>query len=187
MVWRAYLGCRGGVDAPDCRFEKAKPGGDCKTKSPTLAEMEAGTGAAGSCSTWAVRRTLNRAGAGDPDICGMQPTAPLVVHADPMRARSAVIAAWLRRYGGPMSRGFQPEIPATMESAQPGHRSFTVVRHPVGAGPCGLCDRSCTGQTDARIARASGAELQGRPAARWVPTFDAAGATRGFPGVSAVC
>ena len=123
----AFLGVDGAAEALDDTLEKAKPGGVGRQGCQSRRDAAALPGSTGS--TWPARPISNRAARpAVPQLRGQRRGRRCCsCRSSPGRSRRSGMAGGLWRADRPVLT----QNAAPVETRHPGHRSFTVVRHPL--------------------------------------------------------
>ncbi|MFD1913560.1 nodulation protein NodH [Halodurantibacterium flavum] len=133
-----YLGLDAKLDAPSDKLKKQNPE-DIRDKVTNPEEMER---ALARLDRFNLSRTPNfepRRGAGVPSFSAGAQTPLLFM---PVRCGpEARVLAWMEDMdGAPPVDGFTGRSIRRWQSANPGHRTFTVVRHPLARAHAAFCD-----------------------------------------------
>ena len=135
----AFLGCHARIDALDKKLKRQNPE-PLQDKVSNFAEMEK---TLARLDRFNLTRTPNfepRRGPSIPTIIAA-PKSPLLylpVRSGPEQA----VREWMVALdGGKLVEGFGQKTLRDWKSARPGHRSFTVLRHPVARAHAAFCDK----------------------------------------------
>ena len=135
----AFLGCAHRIDALDDRLKRQNPDG-LDEKVTNFAGMES---ALAALDQFNLTRTPNfepRRGPQVPTYVAA-PTAPLLYLPLPT-GPDAAVRAWLSQLddGADVVAGFTQKTLRVWKADRPGHRSFTVLRHPMARAHAAFCD-----------------------------------------------
>lgn len=137
-----YLGVDGALTSPDTALKKQNPAALIE-KVTNPAEMEAALAQVDVFGLGHVPDFEPRRSPGIPGFLASEDAALLYM---PMRGGSdATIAAWLANYGRVLA-DFNQKSLRQWKKARPGHRSFTVLRHPVARAHSAFVDRVLSGE-----------------------------------------
>ncbi|WP_325175509.1 nodulation protein NodH [Cereibacter sphaeroides] len=136
-----FLGVDGRLSAIDGTLKKQNPQ-PIRDKVANPDEMAASLA---RLDRFNLSRTPNfepRRGAGVPGFVAGGPLLYMPVRGGPEGA----VRRWLEGFGGPLVEEFSQKTLRQWKKARPGHRSFTVLRHPLARAHAGFRDQILTGR-----------------------------------------
>ena len=135
-----YLGVSARLDAPDAALKKQNPAA-VRDKVSNPADMDAALMRLDMFDPGHVPSFEPRRAAGIPGFLGADDAGLLYLR---MRGGSDILVeAWLRALGS-VSGDFNQKSLRQWKRARPGHRSFTVLQHPLARAPAAFADRVLT-------------------------------------------
>jgi hypothetical protein len=136
----AWLGVAARLEALDSKLKKQNP----QSLEDKVKNFEVMEGALARLDRFNLSRTPNfepRRGPAVPTYCAAGPLLHMPVRSGPEGA----VQEWMRELaGGALEEGFTQKTLRQWKIARPGHRSFSVVRHPVARAHAAFCDKILT-------------------------------------------